>query len=359
MPLATYSVTGLWEGYKLSELKERTLSNLKQKEGNYTRYSETNITNALNDGIIQAVVKTKCLKGFAIIILKDGYSQYKPPSQLLEIDKAYFYQSATSYYEIAQKSITWLNRFKPGWKVQNGDPKILYPGDSYGNLRKIGFTPTPDTDGDDYISSPDTGIYASSSGITTSGNVTGTNTTAHATTCTDSEGRTLSDEGIVVGMMAVNVTDGSSGQITAVTGSTFSCTLADGTSDTWAVGDSFTILAGEYGVVVDWENDEKFIFSSEIGGMIDVTALTGNIYLTFVKRPIRLRYDNQYPELPPELHEFLSDYAVYSLKRTSPRGSKDYEEAMAAFATFEKGIDENYVSQDTNLIDDWVMDYNL
>jgi hypothetical protein len=79
-------------------------------------------------------------------------------------------------------------------------------------------------------------------------NITGVNSVAHDSICTDSEGRTLSELGARLSVMAVNITDGSSGQISAVSGSTFTVTLAGGKNNVWAVGDEFLILAGEYGI---------------------------------------------------------------------------------------------------------------
>ena len=358
MPLKDYTVSGLYSGLTLSELLARSLDKLKQAAGNYDRYSRTSIINALNDGLVEAVKRTRCLHSFAIIEMKDGYSQYKPPEQLLLPKKAFFYKSATSYYELKQHSRKWLDQYNRGWRTMDGDPRTMYPGDNYGNLRKLGFTPTPDTDGTSYVASPDTGVYTSETGMTTSGNVTGTNTTAHATTCTDTAARTLSDEGVLIGMMAVNVTDDSKGQITAVSGSTFSVTLAGGTANTWAVGDSFLILAGEYGVVTSWTDTEQYLFTSEIGGMVDVQTIENNVYLEFIRRPLFLQFGGQYPELPPELHQFLPDYVPYQLKRTSPKGSNDLNEAMLGLQAFEKGID-SYIDLDDVPEDEGYVRFNL
>lgn len=322
-------------GRTVSELKTDTLAKLRQKAGDYGRYSAANILTALDLAQVEAVRRSRCLKTFAIIELKDGYSQYKPPSQMMYATSAFFYQSSTSYYELEIKTRKWLDKYIPGWRVNNGDPRYMYPGDSYGNMTKLGFTPTPDTDGTSYTLDPDTGIYVSDTQNTISGNVTGVNTTAHATVCTDSEGRTLETEGVQVGMMATNDTDGSSGQISAVSGSTFTVTLTGGTSDSWAVGDNFTILAGEYGVVTSWESDtEHYIFGGKYGAMIDVAALTGNAYLEFIRRPLKLQFDTQYPELKPELHDYLTDYAEWWLKRRSPKQSEDFQDAQLAIQSF-------------------------
>jgi len=354
MAIDTLTVTALWTGLTRAQLKSRTLWKLKQKPDNYNRYSEASIEDALNDAQIEAAKMTKCLRGFGILTMKDGYAQYKPPTEMLQLDKAFFYQSATSYYELIQKSRAWLDRFKKGWRVQEGDPQYVFSGDSYGTMRKIGFYPRPDTDGDNYAVSPDTGVYGSATGMSTSGNVTGTNSVAHATVCTDTDGISMSDSGVTVGMMAVNVTDDSSGQISAVSGSTFTVTLTGGTANTWALGDSYTVLAGEYGVVTDWSNDEKFLFTSDIGGIIAVETLTNNVMIEYCRRPLPLQFDTQYPEIPSDLHPYLPDGAVWSLKRNSPRASSDLEEATIAYQAFQAGI-MKYVDLDGVLEDDVVM----
>lgn len=358
MGIESYTTTGLFEGYTLEDLKPRALDRLKQKAGNYDRYSEEAIERAFNDTIIEVATTLKCLHSFAIIELKEGYSQYKPPSQMLLPDRAYFYKSESSYYELGQKKRAWLDRHKPGWRVTDGDPLIMYPGDSYGNVKKIGFYPTPQTDGDSYTADPDTGVYASESGMTTTGNITGTASVAHATVLTDGAGRTLSDLGVTVGMMVVNVTDGSSGQISAVTGSTATATLTGGTNNAWEVGDSFMILAGEYGVVTSWEDDEAFLFTAEIGGMVDVKNLVNNVYLEFWRRPLKLQFNNQYPEVPPETHPYLADNVCWILKRTASRGSNDYAEAVAGRNAFLEGI-AKYTNPDDASEDDVFMECSL
>ena len=359
MPIESFTTTGLYEGLTLEELKARTLDRLKQKPLNYDRYNEGAIGRALNDALQESGRVLRHLKSFAIITLKDGTSQYKPPTEMLLPDKAFFYQSATSYYELPYKTRQWLDSHKRGWRTQNGDPSYMYPGDTYGNLRKLGFTPTPDTDGEDYTASPDTGIYASESGMTTTGNITGTASVASSTVLTDSAARDLADEGVVVGMMVVNVTDSSSGQISAISGATVTATLAGGTANAWVVGDSFTILAGEYGVVVDWAGDEEYLFTAEIGGMVDVDTIENNVYLEFVKRPLPLQFDSQYPQLPPELHIYLPDGAAWFLNRNAPRGTKEFQEAAGAYEAFINGLKTGYVDFDRIARDDCLLECHL
>ena len=88
MPIRSVE-TGLFEGLTLSDLLERSLDKLHQKEGNYDRYSKQLLKRALNDALSDAVALTHCIKGFGIIEMKDGYSQYKPPSDMLLFDKLF------------------------------------------------------------------------------------------------------------------------------------------------------------------------------------------------------------------------------------------------------------------------------
>jgi len=328
-------------GRTVVELIADTLEGLRQPALNYNRYSRTSILSALNLASLETASRLKCLHAFAIIILKDGYSQYPPPADMLDPKDAYFYQSASSYIHLTRdgwKNRPWLDKYQAGWRTQNGDPFRAFIGDSSGNLRKIGFTPTPDTNGTDYLVTPDTGVVISATGLTTTGNVIGRNSVAHATTCTDADGRTMSALGVTVGIMALNVTDGSKGQITAVSGVTFSVTLAGGAANTWAIGDSFTVLAGEYGVVTRIDGDEEYIFSSDRGELIAINALTGNVYLEYYRKPIPLTIDGQYPEVPEEMHIYLPEYAIWWLKRRSAPGSDDLNEAMVAKQAFDEKI---------------------
>ena len=356
MPIVTYNQVGLYEGLKLSELKARVLDRLKQKASNYDRYSEASILNALIDTEVELARITRCLRGFAFIVLKDGYAQYRPPSQMLLIDKAFFYQTNTSYYELQQKNRPWLDRHRPGWRTTTGDPIVTFPGDTYGNLRKIGFYPIPNEDSA-FTVTPDTGAYAKTDNVAPSGNVTGLNSVAHATECTDSEGRTLEDLGISIGITAVNVTDGSQGQISAVSGSTFTCALSGGTNNTWAIGDSFQVLAGEYGVVTSWDNDEQYVFTTDYGVLTGVTQAR-NVYLEYYRRPVKLSFPEQYPEVPPELHQYMPDNVVYLLKRGAQRGSADFNDAQEGRAAFLTGLG-GYIDLDQKAEDSPLMDWSL
>ena len=316
-----------------------TLQKLKQPVASYDRYSYANILSALNEANVEAATRLKCLLSFAIITLKAGYSQYAPPSQMIAPKNAFFYKNPTSYIELPFKSRRWLDHYLSGWRTNSSDPIYAFIGDSSGNMRKIGFTPTPKTSGINYTMAPETGIFVSATGMTVSGNITGLNNAANATICTDSLARTMFTLGVQVGMMALNVTDGSKGQITAVSGSTFTVTLTGGTANTWAVGDRWNVLAGEYGVVTGiTAADEQYLFTDEVGGMINIQSLTGIVWMEFYRRPLELIADTQYPEIPVELHQYLSWYATFLLKVGTPKGSTDNMDAQTALAIFDSKI---------------------
>lgn len=203
-------------GRTVATLIADTLEGLRQPPLNYTRYSRESILVALNLANMETVRRLKCIHGFSIIILRAGFDQYLPPSDMLYPKDAFFYQSASSYVYLTRdgwKKREWLDRFQGGWRRNDGDPNYAFIGDSAGNLRKIGFIPKPATNGTNYLISPDTGVVISITGMTTTGNVLGRSAAAHATLLTDADGRTLSTLGITVGMMVLNVTDGSKGQI--------------------------------------------------------------------------------------------------------------------------------------------------
>jgi hypothetical protein len=330
------------QGKTVLQLKTSTLAKLKQS--NYDRYSSANILESLNDASMEVARRLKCLHSFAIIVVKALYSQYPQPSMMMSPKAAFFYQNnpvgatGPSYIQLKFKGREWLDQFMAGWRQMRSDPWICYPGDSIGNLRKLGFAPTPINDGTAFTIVPDTGIFESGTGLTTSGNIIGLNSVANATVCTDINGNFVAS-GIQVGMVALNVNDGSQGQISVVTATTFTVTLAGGTNNVWALGDNYTILAGEYGVVTGLESsDEQYIFSSDLGEITSITNLKGNVVLEFYARPIDLAFDTQYPEVPIETHQYLPDYAVWVLKRSAPRGSVDEKEATIALQNFDRFI---------------------
>jgi len=347
---------GLYEGLTVNDLKARTLDRLKQKALNYDRFSEDAIMRALIDTEVEIARAKRCLHAFAYIVLKEGYAQYRAPSNMLLLKKAFYYQSNTQYWELDQRNRAWLDRHIPGWRTVTGDPTVTYPGDNYGNIRKIGFYPQPNT-ASGWEIDPDTGAYEKSTNISPSNNVSGLNSTAHATICTDASAKDFEALAVTVGMMALNVTDGSQGQISSVDGSQFTCALTGGTANTWAVGDSYTILSGEYGVVTSWDSSESYVFTTDYGVVTGVTN-ENNVFLEYFRRPVKLTFGEQYPEIPPEIHQYMPDNVVWLLKRGAPRGSSDFADAQAGREAYLAGlggyVDLDRASEDSPMMDSYI-----
>ena len=317
------------------------------------------IERALNDAQLEAALITGCLKSFAIYRLRSGYGQYRPPTLMIAPVSAYFWHTATSYWEIPIKTRAWLDIWSPGWRTQSGDPQYMYAGDLFQNQRKIGFTPTPDTSGSNYTAAMDTNlVMATSGGMTTTGNIVGTVKGTHNTECDDTAARTLANLGVKVGQIVLNHTDGSLGQISAVATTKLTATLTGGTLNVWTALDEFVVLTGDWGVYI-YDAEEKYIFTKDMTGLKEAKTLINMVYLEFIRRPILLDFATQYPELPPELHTYLPEGAIWYLKRSAPRGSDDFQEAQAAYQIFTTAMRLGYVNLDSIAQDSPVMRFHL
>jgi len=154
----------------------------------------------------------------------------------------------------------------------------------------------------------------------------GTNVLLQDTTVTD-----FTALGLVAGMACLNVTDGSTAYISSVAAATITTTpLSGGSDNTWASGDSYNILAGEYGVITSWEDDEVVIFSSEVGEIVNITVPAGNMRIDYIPYPLpfpETGNDLQYPEIPKLHHMDLAMGVVGDCLRTFTEGSKEFNRA--------------------------------
>jgi hypothetical protein len=141
----------------------------------------------------------------------------------------------------------------------------------------------------------------------------------------------FTDMGLVAGMAVLNVTDGSTCNISSIAANEITTTaLSGGTDDTWGVGDSYNILAGEYGVITSWEDDDIAIFSSEVGGIANITVPAGNIQVDYVPYPLPFPEsgnDDQHPEIPKLYHMDYAMGVVADCLRTFTEGSKEFQRA--------------------------------
>jgi len=203
--------------------------------------------------------------------------------------------------------------------------------------------PAPDSDGTDYSLSPDTGVTIGGDLPGATSNLKGTATGGSSTTLVDT-GTTFTSLGLVAGMSVKNTTDGSDAVIQSVAANTitFASALTGGTSNTFSAGDSYEILAGEYGILIDWENDDRAIFSSEVGLLADITVPAGNIRVDFIPYPLSFPTtgnDVQYPEIPRLYHRELALGVVADCLRTFNEGSQEFKRAAYYEALYNAAIE--------------------
>lgn len=229
------------------------------------------------------------------------------------------------------------------WRTQTGEPPSkIFRGQQYGNTKLVGIYPLPTKDGTVYTAGTDLGIYVSSTGASIGGNITGQQKAGfdNSAVFVDNDGRNFVTLGVLVGMTIRNETDGSQGQITAIgdqdaTNDKITVTLAGGTDNDFDVLDVVTIYAGEYGVVTSWDDSgEKYLFSSELGTLAAITVPDGNLHFDYVRYPVKLLLDAQYPEIPPNFHEALEWRAAALLIGTEHDGRLDQGKATAYMAMY-------------------------
>lgn len=336
--------TAYFEGLTLNDLEKHILFELGQVVGtevSYNRFPQWLIRQKLNDRQQKFVFLSQCLKKTAIITLKADYHTFKLPINCMDggvIGKPKFYRDTDEYINLEIKTTQWLDDHYEGWKVEDSsEPQYCYIGESYGNIPMIGIYPRTDTDGDDYTLSPDTGVTIGEDFPGTITNVTGIATGGSSTSLIDT-GTTFTSLGLVAGMTVNNVTDGSTAVISSVAANTVTITtLTGGTANVFAAGDSYEILAGEYGVVTSWEDDDVAIFSSEVGAVANITVPAGNLYIDYIPYPLAFPNTgngNQYPEIPKLYHMALVNGVVADLLGSFHENSKEFQRAEAYEAKF-------------------------
>lgn len=338
--MALETVSGYYEGRTLVQLEEVILWELGQVIGttvSYDRFPQSKIREKLTNRQNWFVFHTHCLKKFALVVAKTGYRQYKLPANCMDggLIAVKYYDSATSYTELEVVDIDFMNDVEEGYLVDSDStPQYAFMGDSYGNIPMLEVHPAPDSDGTSYTLSPDTGVVTGGDLPGTTNNITGAATGGSATELDDTavDFTTL---GLVEGIYVRNVTDGSYGYIDviAATKLTMAVALTGGTSNIFSAGDSYNILAGEYGVITDWEDDDQFIFSSEVGLLSKVTVPAGNFRVDYVPYPLEFPSTgngNMKPEIPKLYQtDALAMGVVADFLRTFHENTKEFQRAAA------------------------------
>lgn len=347
---------GVFEGWSRLELIQKVLRGLHQPiatpgtstDSDYNRYPKQDIVDKLIEGQIEFVTLTDALTTFAIVEMVADQSEYRYPSEAIKILSAQFYSATTRYEELIIKSNKKeMQRVSITWRTDTGGtPEYLYPSYNHGNIRKFGIYPKPNSNGTTYTGTS-MGILTSATDFTFTGDITGTHRVGagdNVAFAEDESGRNFTTLGVVIGMMIFNTTDGSNGQITAIsngnaTNDRLAVTLSSGTDDDFDESDSFVVTTGEYGVVIRATGDEEWAFSTEFGALQDINPLAGNVMLDFVKRPKNLDFDTQFPEIPLDYQQGLVEYAIWKLGGTEYDGFVAEKRSLQGQGEWQRYID--------------------
>jgi len=332
-------MTTNFDGLTLSDILEIIADEVGDSSGGvpqYSKFSRKNIIRRLNDRLNKFVFHSQCIRKVAILQTKAGYKNYKLPSNCMDGgiigQPKYFIDTGNSYQELYIRDIQWLDDHYQGWLTDaDSQPLYSYLGESYGNIPMLGVYPAPDVDGTSYLISPDTGIVTGASLPSTFNNITGQATGGSGSSLVDST-MDFTTMGLVAGMAVLNVTDGSSASIVTIAATTLTLTaLIGGLDNTFAMGDSYNILSGEYGVVTSWSGDDIYLFSSEVGEIANITVPEGNIRVDFIPYPTSFPEtggDDQVPEIPKLYHYDFALGVVADLLSTFNEKTKEFQRAQ-------------------------------
>ncbi len=362
------TTTELYVGLNLSTLLNTILYELGQLVGtteSYAKFTRAFLVRKLNDRQNKFVFHSQCIRKIAYLLCKADYKVYKLPANCMDggiIGKPKYYSAVGIYQNLDIVDTQWLDDNYEGWlEEESSEPQFAYPAPSYGNIPMLGVYPAPDTDGTSYVLSPDVGVITGGDLPGATSNITGAATGAGTSTSLQDTAVDFTDMGLVSGMTILNVTDGSSCVIVTIAITTITTTaLSGGTVNIWTAGDSYNILAGEYGVITSWEDEDVAIFSSEVGLITNITVPAGNIRVDFIPYPLPFpEYGNdlQYPEIPKLYHMDFAMGVVADCLRTFNEGSKEFQRAEYYDTIFNNAVglartkkgDRPFVNKPTSL----------
>lgn len=354
----THTTTGYFEGLTLSKMEKLILWELGQVIGldvSYDRFPQWLIRDKLNNRQNQFVFKSQCIKKTALLLAKEGYRQYKLPVNCMEngvLSVKYYYDSE-SYEDLEIVDKAYMNSRQPGYLTDSpGIPEYAFEGTAYGNIPMLEVNPPPDSDGTEYTASSDLGVVIGGSGLPTiSNNISGQAIGGSTSTLQDTE-VDFTTLGIVEGMAVVKahgvtnpVTPGSEpiGYIDIIAANQLTFTAVMTNSGQFDPGDDYTILAGEYGVLTSWEDDDKIIFASEVGALSNITVPSGNFLVDYIPYPLifpESGNDLQMPEIPKLYHHNMAMGVVADFLNSFHENTREFQRAERYETMFQNGVAE-------------------
>jgi hypothetical protein len=345
MPLST--ITGYSDGYTLLQLRERIAYNLGMVAAgvvSYSRFPATIMNNVINEVQREVAVSVPTIRKVCIVNSTANKGWYLCPMMMIPkgIAAAYFYDTTTSYEKLKIYDRDRIDEEYDGWKTaDSGTPEIIVPGmQMYGNRFTFEVYPAPDTSGS-WTVQP-TGVYLGGAPATTTTSVTGIATGGNTTTLTNTtiDFTTL---GLAAGMVVWDVTDSGYGSILTIAAHTLTLSAAMTNAASFGAGDSYEIITDFTGVISDWDDDdEQYIFSSELGEISDLQPQANNILLEYYSYPINLSIDGDYPQMPKTLQDVLIDLSTARLARMGHEKTRQNDLA-AEYELHGRGLLQPYV----------------
>jgi hypothetical protein len=297
----------------------------------FSKYSEYRVNQKLNYTL--ALLGKFGVRSWFVITLKQDYSQYNVPPNCVDIEKVWYFSSATTYDELPVRERNELEDLIPGWMTISGIPEYAYPADWFSTIRKLGVAPAPLLDGTAITLA--SGVYQREGAYAAVEGVEGSAGAGSATnTYVDSEGQDFGELGVIIGQNILNVSDDSQGVITSLattntTNDTLICSagLSGGLNNVWAPADEMRLLATEYGgVITSGETDADYLIAPNIGQFPwpGLTLAQGNVLVEHWALPMLMREKTQYPELFPLFHNALVLGAAAELAEEEPLDSPEF-----------------------------------
>ncbi len=346
--MGVYTITGYSTGKTLEDLYQDIMFNLGQVSGItpvYTRIPQSVVLDAINESQREIAVRVPSIRKMCIVNTTADKGWYMCPSNMIPfgIDTAYFYTTTSDYMKLEIWDREKLDYEFNGWKTaSSGSPEYIVPGHSMeGNRFTFEVYPAPDTAGS-WTTQP-TGVYLGGAPGTTTTTVTGTATGGNTTTLTDTT-VDFTALGLAAGMVVWNVTDSGYGYISSIAETSLTLGAAMSNSASFGSGDSYEIITDFTGVISDWDDDdEQYIFSSQLGTISSLQPQANNILLEYYAYPINLSISTDYPQITPILQDALVELATSKVARKGHEKTRqmklslDYEaRAEARISPMEK-----------------------
>ena len=301
----------------------------------FAKYDRTRVRDAINEAYVYMASFGRMIQSWFIIPLKESYGQYPVPLNVVDVDKVFYFTSATDYEELTVYDRSILDEISPGWRTETGVPERAYQGDWSRTNRKLGVTPTPIADAtavtlDSTVLNRPT-PYGSVEAVSGSANPDS------GTDYVDTSGQNFYNLGVVPGMVILNISDGSRGTITSLgtTNSTYDtilCSggLSGGSTDTWTPGDEMRIIGGDYGGIIEIGDTEAGYLLAPNSGQLPspgITMAAGNLLIEAYIIPVMLNNLYQYPEIHPMFHPGIVFGAAAILGGEEPVDSPEFKQA--------------------------------